>query len=180
MRKCSASKRNPLDLSQRFSEAAPLPASFPLDSSQTENNNPDERRRGIDTEFDTEWKRRTRLKSAMTSRERMLSAMRLEEPDMVPVSPDVSNMIPCRLTGKPFWDIYMNQDPPIWKAYLDAVKRFGFDGCLDKGPFRFLYEPELSIDEKITSHTDERIVKHIITPPRRRRLDFSGRVAMIG
>jgi len=93
----------------------------------------------------------------------MTAAMRLEQPDVVPVCPDLSNMIPCRLTGKPFWDVYLNQDPPIWKAYIEAVRYFGFDGCLDKGPFRFLYEPGLAVEGKITSRTDERIVKRIIT-----------------
>ena len=93
----------------------------------------------------------------------MMAAMRLEQPDRVPVCPDISNMIPCRLTGKPFWDIYLNQDPPIWKAYIEAVRYFGFDGCLDKGPFRFLYEPGVSTEENVVSRTDERIVKRIVT-----------------
>lgn len=66
----------------------------------------------------------------MTSRDRMLVAMRGGTPDMVPVAPDMSNMIPCRLTGKPFWDVYLYQDPPLWQAYIEAVKRFGFDGWL--------------------------------------------------
>ena len=66
----------------------------------------------------------------MTSRERMLIAMKNGQPDMVPVAPDISNMIPCKLTGKPFWDIYLYQDPPRWKTYIDAVRYFGFDGWL--------------------------------------------------
>jgi uroporphyrinogen decarboxylase len=37
----------------------------------------------------------------MTSKERMLTAFRNEQPDMVPVSPDISNMIPAKITGKP-------------------------------------------------------------------------------
>ena len=45
----------------------------------------------------------------MTSKERMLIAMKGGQPDCVPVAPDISNMIPCRLTGKPFWDIYLFQ-----------------------------------------------------------------------
>jgi hypothetical protein len=28
-------------------------------------------------------------------------------------------MVPCRLTGKPFWDIYVFQNPPLWKAHID-------------------------------------------------------------
>ncbi|MCL5271332.1 MAG: hypothetical protein M1457_12460, partial [bacterium] len=64
----------------------------------------------------------------MTARERMLTAMRNRQPDRVPVAPDMSNMIPCRLTGKAFWDIYLYQDPPLWQAYGDAVAHFGIDG----------------------------------------------------
>ena len=52
-------------------------------------------------------------------------------PDCVPVSPDFSNMIPARLTGKPFWDLYLYNDPPIWQAYIDAAKRFDIDSLMD-------------------------------------------------
>ncbi len=67
----------------------------------------------------------------MTSRERLLTVIRGELPDHVPVAPDTSNMIPARLTRKPFWDLYLYQDPPIWKAYIDCVKYFGFDSLMD-------------------------------------------------
>ena len=66
----------------------------------------------------------------VTPRERMLTAMRNEIPDRVPVAPDISNMIPCRLTGKPFWDIYLYQDPPLWRAYIEAARYFGLDGWI--------------------------------------------------
>lgn len=68
------------------------------------------------------------VEKGMTSRERILAVLHREMPDRVPVCPDISNMVPCRLTGKPFWDIYVYQDPPLWKAYIDAVKHFGIDG----------------------------------------------------
>ena len=48
----------------------------------------------------------------MTSRERLQILVRGGIPDHVPVAPDTSNMIPARLTGKPFWDLYLYQDPP--------------------------------------------------------------------
>lgn len=64
----------------------------------------------------------------MTSKERMLTAMVGKQPDMVPVAPDISNMVPCRLTGKPFWDIYHASDPPLWRAYIDAVRYYKMDG----------------------------------------------------
>ena len=48
----------------------------------------------------------------MTSRERLLTSLRRRVPDRAPVSPDVSNMMPARYTGKPFWEVYVNHDPP--------------------------------------------------------------------
>ena len=67
-------------------------------------------------------------KRIWTPRERILTAMRRGIPDRVPVIPDISNMVPARLTGKPFWDIYLYEDPPLDVAYLEAVKHFGMDG----------------------------------------------------
>lgn len=67
----------------------------------------------------------------MTSRERLTKVLKGEIPDHVPVAPDTSNMIPARLTGKPFWEIYLYQNPPIWKAYIDCVKYFKFDSLMD-------------------------------------------------
>ena len=67
----------------------------------------------------------------MTSKERLMTAMSHGIPDRVPATPDISNMIPAKLTGKPFWDIYLYQNPPLWLAYIEAVKALKFDGFLD-------------------------------------------------
>ena len=67
----------------------------------------------------------------MTSKERLLTVLNGGIPDHVPVAPDTSNMIPAKLTGKPFWDLYLYNDPPIWLAYIDCVKHFGFDSLMD-------------------------------------------------
>ena len=89
----------------------------------------------------------------MTSRERMVAAMLNQQPDMVPVAPDMSNMIPCRLTGKPFWDIYLYNDPPLWRAYIDAARHFGLDGWLPavgaQGPRQ---------NQAVVRRTEERIL----------------------
>jgi len=68
--------------------------------------------------------------------------MRGEIPDCVPACPDISNMIPARLTGKPFWDIYVYQDPPLWKAYLEAIKYFDIDGGFELYDFGTLFSDE--------------------------------------
>jgi len=96
----------------------------------------------------------------MTSKERMITAMWNRQADMVPVAPDMSNMIPCKLTGKPFWDIYLYQDPPLWKAYIHAAKRYGFDGWLAGAPIQFEHElPKdgLRRGRAIVKRTDDRI-----------------------
>lgn len=54
----------------------------------------------------------------MNSRERLLTVMRGEIPDCVPANPDISNMVPVLLTGRPFWDVYIHLGPPLWKAYI--------------------------------------------------------------
>lgn len=54
--------------------------------------------------------------------------MRKGIPDRVPVCPDISNMIPARMTGKPFWDIYFYDNPSLGDAYLDAIKFLGMEG----------------------------------------------------
>lgn len=98
----------------------------------------------------------------MTPRERMIIAMRNGAPDRVPVAPDTSNMIPCRLTGKPFWDIYLYQDPPLWQAYIECVRHFGFDGWLPGVPITFDWQmppPGAPVPrEAIVHRTPDRII----------------------
>jgi len=67
----------------------------------------------------------------LTGRERLRKTLAREVPDCVPVMPDFSNMIPAKRTGKPFWDLYLYNDPPIWEAYVDCAKHFGIDCLLD-------------------------------------------------
>jgi uroporphyrinogen decarboxylase len=74
-----------------------------------------------------------------TPRQRLLTCLRGDVPDCVPVAPDFSNMIPARLTGKPFWDLYLYNDPPIWEAYIDCAKRFDIDSLMD-GYFPYRYD----------------------------------------
>ncbi len=98
----------------------------------------------------------------MTSRERLLTTIRGEIPDCVPVSPDVSNMVPCKMTGLPFWDIYLYQKIPQWKAYIDCAKYFDFDSLMDGYAwvtFEDIGEGGASEwKESIVKRTDDRIV----------------------
>lgn len=63
----------------------------------------------------------------MTPKERILTALRNQKPDHVPAAPDFWEMIPIRLSKKKSWEILVYQDPPAWKASIDACTYFGVD-----------------------------------------------------
>jgi uroporphyrinogen decarboxylase len=93
-----------------------------------------------------------------TPRTRFLSALAGGRPDRVPASPDLSNMVPCKLTGKPFWDIYLHNDPPLWKAQLDANRRLGVDPWFFRGSVEPILETTDTVSTRTVEKTDERIV----------------------
>ena len=116
----------------------------------------------------------------MTSKERMLIAMKNGQADMVPVAPDMSNMIPCKLTGKPFWDIYLYRDPPREMAYIDAVKHFGFDGWLNSVPKTFWEEedPDCRSEEVIVFQSGEKIITRTYTERPKNGREWSPRATV--
>jgi hypothetical protein len=67
--------------------------------------------------------------ASMTSRQRLLTAMRNETPDRVPVAPDISMYIPMRHSGCTAQDFWMGTKTgiPHWQAYLDAADYYGLD-----------------------------------------------------
>jgi uroporphyrinogen decarboxylase len=82
----------------------------------------------------------------VTSRERIQTVLSGGIPDCVPVAPDFSNMIPARRTGKPFWDLYLYNDPPIWEAYIDTAVYFNIDAVMD-GYFPIRYPSDYDPDQ---------------------------------
>jgi uroporphyrinogen decarboxylase len=101
------------------------------------------------------------MKEELTSKERLLIAIANGKPDRVPVIPDFSNMIPCKLTGKPFWEIYMNGNPTLYRAYCKAAKYYGIDGWYQAGAeavvFKQKNQPEVS--RSVVSRAEDRIVE---------------------
>jgi uroporphyrinogen decarboxylase len=82
----------------------------------------------------------------MTPRERLEIVLKRGIPDCVPAAPDFSNMIPARRTGKPFWDLYLYNDPPIWEAYIDTARYFDIDALMD-GYFPVRYPSDRNPDQ---------------------------------
>jgi uroporphyrinogen decarboxylase len=71
----------------------------------------------------------------LTGRQRMLTAFSLHEPDHVPVSPDLSAMVPVRLSGRPFDEMFLDgrehhgyASASVAEAYVEAVRYYGMDG----------------------------------------------------
>jgi uroporphyrinogen decarboxylase len=94
----------------------------------------------------------------MTSRERMLSAMTGGIPDRVPASPDTNWLIPAKLTGKPFWQVFCEGDPPLWKAYNNCVKHYGVDGFSHHGFFSAPPLPGVERSGRVIEEQDDRKV----------------------
>jgi uroporphyrinogen decarboxylase len=103
--------------------------------------------------------------SQMTSKERMMCAMKGNIPDRVPVAPDISNMVPTRLTGKPFWEIYVNKNPLLGHAYMDAVRYYGMDGWYIYGHIDYKQKIDLETENKIEKYNDHWIINNIVKTP---------------
>jgi uroporphyrinogen decarboxylase len=96
------------------------------------------------------------LMETMTGRERIMTALRNQQPDRVPATPDISIMIPTRLTGKPFWEIEINENPSLTQAYINAVKYFGIDGWMFNGTLTYKTKIEVTSTNEITRKDAER------------------------
>ncbi|NQT57555.1 MAG: hypothetical protein HQ557_01090 [Bacteroidetes bacterium] len=79
----------------------------------------------------------------MTGKESFLLTMTNGIPDRIPCVPDISNYIPCKKTEKPYWDIYVHKEMPLWKAYLDSAVFYEIDMW---EAFKYLLTPPTSID----------------------------------
>jgi len=99
----------------------------------------------------------------MTGRERIMTALRNQQPDRVPATPDISIMIPSRLTGKPFWEIEVNENPSLTFAYINAVKLFGIDGWMFNGTLDYQLNSQVTTEKKIIHQDDEKWVVRITT-----------------
>ena len=94
----------------------------------------------------------------MTRKKRMLTAMTGGIPDRVPASPDTNWTIPARLAGGPFWKIFREGNPPIWKAYNDCVRYFGVDGFSHHGTYQIPPHPDTERENETILQSDEKII----------------------
>ena len=86
----------------------------------------------------------------MTSKERFLAAMRNGVPDRVPVTPDISNYIPVKRTGLPFWEVYFEHRVPLWRAYIEAAEHYRLDMWIGSCAGVPVRTEEVEADEVLT------------------------------
>ncbi len=72
-----------------------------------------------------------------------------KEADHVPVSPDISAMVPVRLSGSPFDEMFLDGQPhygyasaTVAQAYVDAVNYYGMDGWYIYGSMPEIAPPD--------------------------------------
>jgi uroporphyrinogen decarboxylase len=78
----------------------------------------------------------------MTWKERMIAAYHREEPDHVPVAPELWYLVPAKLTGKPFYEVGSPVGTiPLWEAQLNCARHYDVAAWLVPGPGRTRREP---------------------------------------
>ena len=86
----------------------------------------------------------------MTSKERLIVALRKGKPDMVPVEIGTSEMWPVRLSGLNYIEFFYYGKRSLWKARLNCIRHFKSDGWLHgsrQGGDLPPIEEELLLDE---------------------------------
>jgi len=72
----------------------------------------------------------------VTPKERILTAFRGEQPDRVPVSPELWDVIPIRVSGRPWYELSATSFGriPLWRAQLEAYRHFGCEAWVPVEP----------------------------------------------
>lgn len=72
----------------------------------------------------------------MTSKERITAAFQNKKSDMIPVSPELWDAIPIKVSGRPFYEFSMTSfgKYPLWKAQLDAYRFFECEAWIPVEP----------------------------------------------
>ncbi|MEW6511171.1 MAG: uroporphyrinogen decarboxylase family protein [Bacteroidota bacterium] len=105
----------------------------------------------------------------MTSKQRMMTAFRRQKADHVPVCPDISVMVPAKLTGRPFYELFLDgREHNGWtsatyaEAYVRAVEHFGIDGWYIYGGLKELRPPGTpEFVDTVTAEPGRRIVSRL-------------------
>ncbi len=110
---------------------------------------------------------------SMTGKERMLAAFHRQKADHVPVCPDISVMVPAKLTDRPFYELFLDgREHNGWtsatysEAYVKAVRYFGIDGWYIYGGLKEIKEEgRPDFVETIGNHPEGKIARRTCATP---------------
>lgn len=104
----------------------------------------------------------------MTSKERILTAMVRKKADHVPVSPDISVMVPDRLDGRPLYEIHLDgREHNGWtsathgEVYVEAIKYYNMDGFYMYGGLKQIGPERPDFESEIVDVPQGKLVKRI-------------------
>ncbi len=109
----------------------------------------------------------------MTGKERLMTAFRRKKADHVPACPDISVMVPAKLTGRPFYELFLDgREHNGWtsatfaEAYVNAVQYFGIDGWYIYGGLKELKAPDApEFKDTITDRPNGKAVRRMAQTP---------------
>ena len=101
----------------------------------------------------------------LSSRERMKLCLTGQEADRIACAPDISCMVPVRLSGLSYFDTHLYNKLPLWKAYLNAVDHFGMDGWFAYGQIDFQTKSEARWESRVREDGDRKIVHYTLKTP---------------
>jgi len=91
----------------------------------------------------------------VTSKQRLLAAIRGEKVDRVPAMPDFCIMFPMKFNGLTMWDLSgPRAKVPLHEARLAAFRHFGLDGWLDAG---VEFQSPVEVESSILAESPEEI-----------------------
>ena len=97
----------------------------------------------------------------MTSRERLLAAIRKEPLDRFPASPDLHNLFPMKVNNYTTWDVWGPEPTvPFWKVKLDTFRRFELDAWLGAGIG--FSNPNAEVEKKVVAQEEDLIMADYI------------------
>ena len=102
---------------------------------------------------------------SMSGRERIMTALFNRQPDRIPATPDISIMIPNKLTGKPNYEVEINGNPSMTSSYIRAARYFGIDGWLFNGSLSFKTKSDVTQECTIEKSMDRWIVRTVTHTP---------------
>jgi hypothetical protein len=95
----------------------------------------------------------------MTHKDRITAAFRNEKPDRVPVSPELWDAVPFRVSGRPFYEFGGTSfgKTPLWRAQLDAYRHFDCEAWVpvEPGPS----ERQKKMVESVSVFLDDRTIR---------------------